>query len=125
MNSIIVAFAAGTVCGLVMALYASVLARRWAKEVVIKTMASPTLRLRLTESDDRKENDMKPILKESNQVDSCDFCASQEGRHYCLLHSCQIENMDTVKCVDWEPMDSPLLTMLQNDSRKAALESTE
>lgn len=32
---------------------------------------------------------------------SCDSCDSQEGRHYCLLHSIQIKNMDTVRCKDW------------------------
>lgn len=35
-------------------------------------------------------------------MESCDHCASQEdGGHYCLLHSEQVKNMDTVCCDDW------------------------
>ena len=37
---------------------------------------------------------------------SCDFCAYQEGRHFCNLHSKQVKNMDTVKCADWMDMDA-------------------
>jgi hypothetical protein len=29
---------------------------------------------------------------------TCDDCASQEGRHYCLLHSIQIKNMGLMRC---------------------------
>ena len=32
---------------------------------------------------------------------SCDMCECQEGRHYCLLHTEQIKNMETVACKDW------------------------
>ena len=32
---------------------------------------------------------------------SCDTCEYQEGRHYCLLHTRQLKNMDTVRCKDW------------------------
>jgi hypothetical protein len=32
---------------------------------------------------------------------SCDTCIAQEGKHYCLLHSCQLKNMNTVRCKDW------------------------
>lgn len=38
---------------------------------------------------------------------SCDNCQSQEGRHYCLLHSRQVKNMDTVRCKDWEERSEP------------------
>lgn len=33
---------------------------------------------------------------------SCDYCKFQEGRHYCILHSTHIKNMDMLKCVEWE-----------------------
>jgi hypothetical protein len=39
--------------------------------------------------------------------DSCDGCASQEGRHYCLLHSRQMKNMDTLRCDDFTPRERP------------------
>lgn len=32
---------------------------------------------------------------------SCDNCAAQEGRHYCLLHSMQVKNMDLHRCREW------------------------
>lgn len=32
----------------------------------------------------------------------CDNCASQEGRHYCLLHGQQVKNMDIVRCLSWK-----------------------
>jgi len=32
---------------------------------------------------------------------SCDACSSQEGRHYCLLHSRQMKNMDLLRCDDF------------------------
>jgi len=34
--------------------------------------------------------------------DSCDQCAHQEGRHYCLRFSRVMKNMDTLKCDQWE-----------------------
>ena len=33
---------------------------------------------------------------------SCDECNSQEGSHYCLLHSEFVDNMDVMRCDDWE-----------------------
>ena len=33
--------------------------------------------------------------------ESCDTCASQEGRHYCLLLTQQIKNMDLHICDEW------------------------
>lgn len=33
---------------------------------------------------------------------TCDKCNSQEDRHYCLLHSCVIKNMDIRVCKDFE-----------------------
>lgn len=32
---------------------------------------------------------------------SCDFCNSQEGGHYCLLHTRQMKNMNLLTCPDW------------------------
>ena len=32
---------------------------------------------------------------------TCDDCANQEGRHYCLLHTIQIKNMDIMRCEDY------------------------
>ena len=32
----------------------------------------------------------------------CDTCVSQEGRHYCLLHSRQMRDMNVETCPDWE-----------------------
>lgn len=37
---------------------------------------------------------------------SCDFCSSQEGSHYCLLHTCQIKDMNLKTCDDWQDKDS-------------------
>lgn len=34
--------------------------------------------------------------------DSCDECAHQEGRHYCLLHGKSALNMDIMICDDFE-----------------------
>lgn len=42
-----------------------------------------------------------PILEPAHDCRSCDTCDSQEGRHYCLLHTETIKNMDTVRCSDW------------------------
>lgn len=32
---------------------------------------------------------------------SCDHCAYQEGRHYCLLHGVQVRDMDLRHCSEW------------------------
>jgi hypothetical protein len=34
--------------------------------------------------------------------DTCDDCKAQEDRHYCLLYSLQIKNMDLYICDDFE-----------------------
>lgn len=44
----------------------------------------------------------KNYLKPSGKFKSCDNCVAQEGRHYCLLHSKQIKNMDASRCDKWE-----------------------
>lgn len=36
------------------------------------------------------------------KVKTCDTCNSQEGKHYCLLWSKVIKNMDIKGCQDWE-----------------------
>ena len=33
---------------------------------------------------------------------TCDWCESQEGSHYCLLHSIFIKNMDLNRCNDFK-----------------------
>jgi len=33
---------------------------------------------------------------------TCDDCVYQEDRHYCLLHSIQVKNMDIMRCGDFE-----------------------
>lgn len=37
-------------------------------------------------------------LRPSKWDNSCDNCTHQEGRHYCLILSKTIKNMDTVSC---------------------------
>ena len=46
------------------------------------------------------------LIPAKTWADSCDCCASQEGRHYCLLHTKVIKNMDTVRCKDWTDCDT-------------------
>lgn len=36
---------------------------------------------------------------------TCDNCSSQEGRHYCLLHSKIVKNMDISSCEYFEPKE--------------------
>ena len=44
----------------------------------------------------------KPLLH------SCDFCeAQEEGGHYCLLHSCQLQNANLWTCPDFKRMTGP------------------
>jgi hypothetical protein len=45
-----------------------------------------------------------PIVPAEDRFESCDYCASMEP-HYCLLHSRQMKNMDTVRCCDWMPKE--------------------
>ncbi len=45
---------------------------------------------------------IRPKLLFATPKKSCDNCAAQEGRHYCLLHGVQVKNMDAVRCEDWE-----------------------
>ena len=49
--------------------------------------------------------------------DSCDACDSQEDRHYCLLHSRQMKNMDTLRCDDWAPRDDANKKLSNEDAR--------
>lgn len=37
-------------------------------------------------------------LRPSKWDNSCDNCTHQEGRHYCLILSKTMKNMDTVSC---------------------------
>ncbi len=48
-----------------------------------------------------------PNFTDATARKSCDTCASQEGRHYCLLHGIQVKNMDAVRCEDWSDRDCP------------------
>jgi hypothetical protein len=54
----------------------------------------------------RAENDKLKAKSERLKVivgklESCDTCASQEGRHYCLLKGVSIKNMDITVCDEW------------------------
>ena len=40
-------------------------------------------------------------LRTCKYEQSCDCCISQEGKHWCLLHTKAVKNMDTVRCKDW------------------------
>ncbi len=37
-------------------------------------------------------------FRDATWEESCDECAHQEGRHYCLLHSISVKNMDAIRC---------------------------
>ena len=41
-------------------------------------------------------------MLKATKFKSCDTCQCQEDRHYCLLHSILLKNMDTKRCKDWE-----------------------
>ena len=47
------------------------------------------------------------VLHNAKWQESCDQCQNQEGRHYCLLHSITVKNMDTLRCDDHKPLSSP------------------
>jgi hypothetical protein len=36
---------------------------------------------------------------------TCDDCVYQEDRHYCLLHTIQIKNMDIMRCGNFAYME--------------------
>jgi len=38
-------------------------------------------------------------------LERCDTCASQEGTHYCLLHTQTLKNMDITVCDSWAPKE--------------------
>jgi hypothetical protein len=42
-----------------------------------------------------------PRLYPATAAKGCDVCRYQEGRHYCLLHSVTLKNMDTIRCHDF------------------------
>lgn len=44
---------------------------------------------------------MPQFKKARRWEESCDYCESQEGGHYCLLHSLPMKNMDLQRCDDW------------------------
>lgn len=46
-------------------------------------------------------------LYDAEYEESCDSCAHQEDSHYCLLHSCQVKNMNIVRCLEWEAREEP------------------
>jgi len=46
---------------------------------------------------------------------SCDTCDSQEGCHYCLLHTKQIKNMYLYCCGDWTTREEPTEQGVNND----------
>ncbi len=44
---------------------------------------------------------VKPYLVNFGQK-TCDDCRYQEGRHYCLLLSFSMKNMDLKRCREWK-----------------------
>lgn len=61
------------------------------------------------------QHTIETVVRAKDWLDSCDFCASQEdGGHYCLLHSRQMKNMNTLRCSDWTPKQS---NRRKNDER--------
>lgn len=47
------------------------------------------------------KNEMSLIITATDER-TCDKCAAQEGRHYCMFHGRQVKNMDAVRCDDWQ-----------------------
>ena len=45
------------------------------------------------------------LCRAEHDEPTCDDCDSQEGRHYCLLHTVQVKNMDIVRCGDFTCME--------------------
>ena len=41
------------------------------------------------------------IRRAEDGESTCDDCQSQEGRHYCLLHTITVKNMDIMRCEDY------------------------
>ncbi len=62
------------------------------------------------------EHMVRPRLTEAKWVNSCDTCRHQEGRHYCLMHSITMKNMDTIRCADHQDRGR---WALPNDSSSA------
>jgi hypothetical protein len=60
----------------------------------------------------------EPKLVNAKWIDSCDFCDSQEGRHYCLLHGVSFKNMDIQRCADWEPREDPSTISASSEAAK-------
>ncbi len=50
-----------------------------------------------------------------NWLKSCDNCFYQEGRHYCLLMSEPVKNMDTLRCDDWKERQNDKLCREQGE----------
>lgn len=48
------------------------------------------------------EREKMRLAKRKNANKVCDTCVSQEGRHYCLLHSRQMRDMNIATCPDWK-----------------------
>ena len=43
----------------------------------------------------------------AKEEESCDYCIAQEaGKHYCLLHTREVKNMNTVRCRDWVDVET-------------------
>lgn len=49
----------------------------------------------------------KRYLWPASAAKSCDECRYQEGRHYCLLHTVTLKNMDTIRCHDFVYKPNP------------------
>ena len=45
---------------------------------------------------------MESLRRADHLEGTCDDCWYQEGRHYCLLWSMSVKNMDIVRCEDFK-----------------------
>jgi hypothetical protein len=43
------------------------------------------------------------IYESQNSDEVCDTCSGQEGRHYCLVRTTPVKNMDIMTCDEWAP----------------------
>lgn len=43
----------------------------------------------------------KLLVEAKSYTDSCDFCDSIEGGHYCLLHTMMLKNANLLTCKDF------------------------
>ena len=49
------------------------------------------------------------LHKTKDPLKSCDTCESQEGHHYCLLHTKTLKNMNIIYCNDWKEKEDIMI----------------